>query len=149
MKTSYLSGIEPWRSLLYFSYHHQPKLYTLVQLVFVVIKKWFFSLNWPRLLFFVSGFPQPEYRWMKDGLFLSEYSSEHFYKIQAVSKSDAGNYQCYAKNDVGTIVSESIPLTVACEFKFKPLKNCKFNPGLRELVWGLIFRWQKLRKHFL
>ena len=54
---------------------------------------------------------------MKDGMFLSDFSSEHFYKIQAVSKSDAGNYQCYAKNSVGTIISESIPLTVACKIK--------------------------------
>jgi hypothetical protein len=30
---------------------------------------------------------------MKDGMFLSDYSPEHFYKIQAATKSDAGNYQ--------------------------------------------------------
>ena len=52
---------------------------------------------------------------MKDGGFLSEFSSEHFYKIQSVTKSDAGSYQCYAKNSVGTIVSEKIPLVVACK----------------------------------
>ena len=55
---------------------------------------------------------------MKDGMFLSEYTSEHFYKIQAVSQADAGNYNCYAKNIVGTIISESIPLVVACKSFF-------------------------------
>lgn len=44
-KRATLASCEPWRWLLYFSYHHQPKLYTLVQLVFVVIKKWFFRLT--------------------------------------------------------------------------------------------------------
>lgn len=63
------------------------------------------------------GFPQPEYRWMKDGVFLSEFSSEPFYKIRSVTKADAGSYQCYAKNSVGTIVSEKIPLVVACKYK--------------------------------
>ena len=65
---------------------------------------------------FHPGFPQPEYRWMKDGAFLTDYSPEHFYKIQNVTKSDAGNYQCYARNDVGVIVSENISLVVACKY---------------------------------
>ena len=52
---------------------------------------------------------------MKDGVFLSDFSSEHFYKIQSVSRSDAGDYRCYAKNSVGTIISEKIKLTVACK----------------------------------
>ena len=69
----------------------------------------------PNLFLFFSGFPQPEYRWMKDGVFLSEFSSEPFYKIRSVTKGDAGSYQCYAKNSVGTIVSEKIPLVVACK----------------------------------
>jgi hypothetical protein len=62
---------------------------------------------------------------MKDGMFLSDYSSEHFYKIQAVARSDAGSYQCYARNIVGTIISEEIPLTVACKLKlsFNRIKN--------------------------
>ena len=64
---------------------------------------------------FFPGFPQVEYRWMKDGVFLSDFSSEHFYKIQSVSRSDAGDYRCYAKNSVGTIISEKIKLTVACK----------------------------------
>ena len=64
---------------------------------------------------FFAGFPQVEYRWMKDGVFLSDFSSEHFYKIQSVSRADAGDYRCYAKNSVGTIISEKIKLTVACK----------------------------------
>ena len=50
---------------------------------------------------------------MKDGVFISDYSSEHFYKIQNVTKDDSGKYQCYARNDVGVIVSENITLVVA------------------------------------
>ena len=65
--------------------------------------------------FVFAGFPQVEYRWMKDGIFLSDFSSEHFYKIQSVSRTDAGDYRCYAKNSVGTIISEKIKLTVACK----------------------------------
>lgn len=50
---------------------------------------------------------------MKDGAFLSEFSPEPFFKIQSVHKIDAGSYQCYARNEAGTIVSEKIPVTVA------------------------------------
>ena len=63
----------------------------------------------------LPGFPQPQYRWLKDGDFISEFSSEHFYKIQSVSQDDAGSYQCIARNSVGSIISEMIPLTVACK----------------------------------
>ena len=28
------------------------------------------------------GHPQPQYRWLKDGNYLADFSSEHFYKIQ-------------------------------------------------------------------
>ena len=72
--------------------------------------------------FFFLGFPQVEYRWMKDGVFLSDFSSEHFYKIQSVSRTDAGDYRCYAKNSVGTIISEKIRLTVACKLHYIFLK---------------------------
>ena len=58
---------------------------------------------------------------MKDGVFLSDFSSEHFYKIQSVSRSDAGDYRCFAKNSVGTIISEKIKLTVACKLFLKKL----------------------------
>ena len=61
------------------------------------------------------GFPQPQYRWLKDGDFISGFSSEHFYKIQSVEREDAGSYQCIAKNSVGSILSEIIPLSVACK----------------------------------
>ena len=79
---------------------------------------------------------------MKDGMFLSDYSSEHFYKIQAVSKSDAGNYQCYAKNSVGTIISESIPLTnelALARFKFPEIRTAIVSP--RKSPWGLLWHY--------
>ena len=63
---------------------------------------------------------------MKDGVFLSDFSSEHFYKIQSVSRSDAGDYRCYAKNSVGTIISEKIKLTVACKYFSRLFSNALF-----------------------
>ena len=69
---------------------------------------------------FCSGFPQPQYRWLKDGDYISGFSSEHFYKIQSVVKEDQGNYQCIARNSVGSIISELIPLSVAYMTTFSP-----------------------------
>ena len=72
---------------------------------------------------------------MKDGVFLSDFSSEHFYKIQSVSRSDAGDYRCFAKNSVGTIISEKIKLTVACKlFSKKNLLNT-LNLELYCVIW--------------
>ncbi|KAI8435034.1 hypothetical protein MSG28_003463 [Choristoneura fumiferana] len=59
------------------------------------------------------GVPQPMYRWLKNGYPLGEYSSELFYKILNTQRSDAGAYQCIAKNDVGAIFSEKNNIIVA------------------------------------
>ncbi len=60
------------------------------------------------------GYPQPEYRWMKDGSFQTEFSSEPVYKIQSIRREDAGVYQCVARNAVGSIFSEQVQVLVAC-----------------------------------
>ena len=60
-----------------------------------------------------------------DGDYLSDFSSEHFYKIQAVSKNDAGSYQCIAKNSVGSIISEMIEVEVACKYYYYYLLFCR------------------------
>ena len=52
-----------------------------------------------------AGYPQPEYRWLKDGAFISDFTSEPFYKIISISRGDAGNYQCYARNEVRSVRS--------------------------------------------
>ncbi|KAL4705138.1 hypothetical protein ACJJTC_018709 [Scirpophaga incertulas] len=59
------------------------------------------------------GIPQPLYRWMKNGIPLSDYSTELFYKIHNTKRNDAGSYQCIAKNDVGAIFSEKNNIVVA------------------------------------
>ncbi len=70
----------------------------------------------PYASFPTPGYPQPEYRWLKDAAFLSgSFSPENFYRIPSVGREDAGDYQCMARNSVGTIVSEKIPVKVACE----------------------------------
>jgi len=61
------------------------------------------------------GYPQPEYRWMKDGLFQTEFSPEPVYKIQSVQRQDSGVYQCVARNAVGSIFSDQIKVLVACK----------------------------------
>lgn len=59
------------------------------------------------------GIPQPMYRWLRNGVPLSDYSSELFYKIHNTQRQDAGAYQCIAKNDVGAIFSEKNNIVVA------------------------------------
>ena len=63
---------------------------------------------------FIAGYPQPEYRWMKDGVFQTEFSSEPVYKIQSIRREDAGVYQCVARNAVGAIFSDQVQVLVAC-----------------------------------
>lgn len=64
---------------------------------------------------YVSGYPQPQYRWLKDGVELGDFSTEHFYRILNTRREDGGSYQCVAKNEVGSILSKKIDVTVACK----------------------------------
>ena len=94
--------------------HDSPIVAVSLLLLFTIYNVLLLSQFSHRVVSF-AGFPQPQYRWLRDGDFISEFSSEHFYKIQSVQRSDAGRYQCIARNSVGSILSEMIPLTVACE----------------------------------
>ncbi|KAH9630731.1 hypothetical protein HF086_004022 [Spodoptera exigua] len=67
------------------------------------------------------GIPQPMYRWLRNGVPLSDYSSELFYKIHNTQRQDAGAYQCIAKNDVGAIFSEKNNIVVAYMGVFEPI----------------------------
>ncbi|KAK4323993.1 hypothetical protein Pmani_005348 [Petrolisthes manimaculis] len=64
------------------------------------------------------GYPQPEYRWVRDGEHLGDFSSEHFYKISSVSQSDAGDYRCVARNSAGAIFSAKNTVAVAYMSKY-------------------------------
>lgn len=69
------------------------------------------------VFFFYScaGYPQPTYRWLKDGVPVTDFSSGQYYRIHNTRRDDAGSYQCIATNDAGTIFSEKIDVIVACE----------------------------------
>lgn len=59
------------------------------------------------------GYPQPQYKYLKDGEELGDFTTEHFYKIINTRREDGGAYQCLAKNDVGAILSKKIDIVVA------------------------------------
>lgn len=60
--------------------------------------------------------PVPVYKWLKNGRELTDFSPEQYYKIESVRREDAGSYQCVAKNDVGSVLSQKIDVTVACKW---------------------------------
>lgn len=65
--------------------------------------------------FVITGYPQPMYRWLKNGLPMTDFGSSQYYRISNTKRDDAGSYQCIAKNDAGTIFSEKIDVVVACK----------------------------------
>ncbi|XP_018319090.1 protein sidekick isoform X2 [Agrilus planipennis] len=65
------------------------------------------------------GYPQPQYRWLKDGELLTDLSTESFYRILSAKHEDEGSYRCIASNKVGSIVSEEIRVSIAYMGVFK------------------------------
>ncbi|XP_067118957.1 protein sidekick [Centruroides vittatus] len=59
------------------------------------------------------GFPPPEYKWLKNGQSLGNFSHDPLLRISKITKTDEGIYQCIAHNNVGAIFSEKTALTVA------------------------------------
>lgn len=47
------------------------------------------------------------------GDFSSEYQS---FRLLNLKHDDGGTYQCIAKNDVGSILSQKIEINIACKF---------------------------------
>ena len=67
------------------------------------------------LLCIANGFPQPVYRWKKDGAFVSQANSTSTtWVIDKLKESDAGEYQCMAANPHGAILSDRVRINVAC-----------------------------------
>lgn len=56
------------------------------------------------------------YKWLKNGEPIVHFTSGQYHRIHNIQKSDAGSYQCLAKNDAGTIFSEKIDVVVACKY---------------------------------
>jgi protein sidekick len=52
---------------------------------------------------------------MKDGVDLTDFDASGFYKINQTVRSDAGSYQCLAKNKAGIVFSERVDVVVACK----------------------------------
>ena len=63
-----------------------------------------------------SGYPQPEFQWLKDGEPLGSFSPNSYYRISEATRGDAGDYRCLATNSAGTILSAKNSVLVACEF---------------------------------
>ncbi|XP_052873091.1 protein sidekick [Anopheles cruzii] len=59
------------------------------------------------------GYPQPNYRWLKNGVPVGNFSHSQYLKIQNITREDTGLYQCQAENQAGTIFSEKIDVVVA------------------------------------
>ncbi|XP_055298306.1 protein sidekick isoform X12 [Sitodiplosis mosellana] len=67
------------------------------------------------------GYPQPMYRWLKDGIPVTDFSTGQYYRIPNTRRDDAGSYQCMARNDAGTIFSEKIDVVVAYMGNFEDI----------------------------
>ncbi|XP_050437025.1 protein sidekick isoform X2 [Adelges cooleyi] len=59
------------------------------------------------------GYPAPVYKWLKDGKELGDFSTDQTYRMLNTKLDDVGTYQCVAKNDVGSILSQKIDINIA------------------------------------
>jgi len=62
-----------------------------------------------------SGFPEPSFKWTKDGQSLSKSKQLN---IQRVQRSDAGIYVCTASNGVGQDKTAKIYVIVQCKSSY-------------------------------
>ena len=60
--------------------------------------------------------PSPEYRWLKDGRFITNLSTNYVLQISSIGLDDAGHYRCEASNKFGAILSSAAHLQVACKY---------------------------------
>ncbi|XP_048522895.1 protein sidekick [Dendroctonus ponderosae] len=65
------------------------------------------------------GNPAPQFKWLKDGNPITEFSTDPFYKIISAKLEDGGSYRCIASNKIGSILSEELKIIVAYMNVFK------------------------------
>lgn len=80
-----------------------------------------------RLFASFTGNPTPQFKWLKDGVAITEFSTDPFYKIISAKLDDGGSYRCIASNKIGSILSEEIKIVVACKFFLSGFTLC-FKP---------------------
>lgn len=54
----------------------------------------------------------PEYRWIRNGVPVTDWLKTGTYSITSLSKDDAGQYACIASSEAGNILSTPIKLEV-------------------------------------
>lgn len=59
-----------------------------------------------------KGNTKPEYRWMKDGRFVSNWDEKGDYVIEQITEDDQGGYSCLASSSAGLIQSSVAYMTV-------------------------------------
>lgn len=68
------------------------------------------------IFIYFTGFPAPVYKWYKDGKEVGDFSSEYqSFRLLNLKHDDGGTYQCIAKNEVGSILSQKIEINIACK----------------------------------
>ena len=71
-----------------------------------------------------SSHPPAEFRWLKDGVFISNFSSSLYsIRIENIRRNDSGVYRCIAKNEFGSILSSGAKLEVSCKYDRKHVKH--------------------------
>ena len=54
----------------------------------------------------------PEYRWIRNGVPVTDWLKKGTYNITSLTKDDAGQYACIASSEAGNILSTPIKLEV-------------------------------------
>lgn len=58
--------------------------------------------------------PAPAYRWLREGTYVSQESLSGTFKMYSINRTEAGSYRCQATNSLGSIISDSCRVNVAC-----------------------------------